>query len=76
MAHVGHTEEITMRATLRNRYTSKTTTVKVKKTDRGLLYIEARQYNDALSRLGHGPIATDTPIMVFTANGRPTQYLD
>lgn len=62
--------------TLRNRVTGKATTVKVKVSDKGLRNITARQYNAALARLGHGPVAAEHPILVYTDSGREYACID
>jgi hypothetical protein len=54
-----------MQATMRNRYNDKQVRVLIKKTDSGLLYITKRQYLAALAKLGFGPIAVSTPLLVM-----------
>lgn len=57
-----------MNATITNRFTGKQVTVRLKKSDSSLLYITSRQYNDALAKLGNGPLRTDTSFMVYAGD--------
>jgi ribosomal protein L28 len=58
-----------MQATIRNRNNGKSAKVLVKVSDKGLRTISSGQYNNALAKLGHGPVAADMSLLVVTASG-------
>jgi ribosomal protein S28E/S33 len=65
-----------MKAIIRNRATGKTSTVTVKTTDNGLHYITARQHSRVIQKLGFGPIAATTALLVLSEAGREYAFID
>lgn len=55
-------------ATLTNRHNNQTARITLRLSGK-LLSASSRQYNAALRKLGHGPIASDTSFIVLTAAG-------